>query len=72
MVGIVFVVVCIPLIANTVGAYALSLLTARAQTVAQEWIATIPGAQVESVAFYSRTCTSMCRHPMGSYRQPEI
>ncbi|HEY5149486.1 MAG TPA: DUF389 domain-containing protein [Mycobacterium sp.] len=53
VVGIVLVVVCIPLIANTVGAYTLSLLTARAQTVAQEWIGTIPGAQVESVAFVS-------------------
>ncbi len=53
VVGLVLVVVCIPLFANTVGAYVLSLLTARAQTVAQEWIGTIPGAQVESVAFVS-------------------
>ena len=54
VVGIMLVVVGIPLVANTVGAYVVSFLTARAQTVAQEWIATIPGAQVESVAFVSR------------------
>ena len=65
LVGIVLVVVCIPLIANTVGTYALSLLTARAQTVAQEWIATIPGAQVESVAFVSTDLHISVQTPNG-------
>ena len=49
VVSIMLVVIGIPLVANTVGAIVLSLLTSRAQTVAQDWIGTIPGAQLQSV-----------------------
>ncbi len=53
VVGIMLVLVGIPLVANTVGAIVISLLTSRAQGVAQDWIGTIPGAQLQSVSFAS-------------------
>ncbi|MEP6562569.1 MAG: hypothetical protein ABJD68_16025, partial [Nakamurella sp.] len=50
---IMFVVVGIPLIANTVGSYIVTLLTARAQTAAEQWISQTPGGQVQSLVLHS-------------------
>lgn len=55
VISLVLVVVGIPLLANTVVTFVLSLLTARAQTVAQEWASQVPGTQVQSVEFASTT-----------------
>ncbi len=46
---ILLIVVGIPLAANTVAAYIISLLTARAQATADQWIAGTPGASIQSV-----------------------
>jgi uncharacterized membrane protein len=52
---LLIVVVGIPLVANTVGAYIVTLLTGRAQTVAEDWISPVPGGRVESVDLASNT-----------------
>jgi uncharacterized hydrophobic protein (TIGR00271 family) len=48
-IAILLIVVGIPLVANTVGAYIVTLMTARAQTAAEQWISATPGARVDSV-----------------------
>lgn len=50
---IMLIVVGIPLIANTVGSYIVTLLTARAQTAAEQWISQTPGGQVQSLTLHS-------------------
>ncbi|CAN5177045.1 hypothetical protein BH09ACT10_BH09ACT10_19080 [soil metagenome] len=45
----------IPLIGNTVGSYALTLWTARVETVATDWIKDTPGASLTRVDTVSNT-----------------
>jgi uncharacterized hydrophobic protein (TIGR00271 family) len=51
--SIVLVVVVVPLAANTVATYLLTVLTARAQATAQDWISSVPGAEIQGVNFVS-------------------
>ena len=52
-IGLLLLVVGLPLAANTVATYLLSVLTQRVQTVADEWLAGTPGASVAGVDFVS-------------------
>ena len=52
-IGLLLLLVGVPLVANTVATYLLSVLTDRVQTVAEEWLAKTPGASVAGVEFVS-------------------
>ncbi|WP_448630530.1 DUF389 domain-containing protein [Cellulomonas soli] len=54
-VGLLLVLVGLPLAANTVAAYLLTVLTGRVQAVADEWVSTVPGASVVDVELASTT-----------------
>ncbi len=54
-VSVLFCVVVLPLVANTVSTYLISVWTARVETVAAEWISAVPDASVTSVDNQSRT-----------------
>ena len=45
----------LPLLANTVSTYLISVWTARVQTIASTWISDVPDASVTSVDTRSRT-----------------
>ena len=45
----------LPLLANTVSTYLISVWTARVQTIASTWISNVPDASVTSVDTRSRT-----------------
>jgi hypothetical protein len=62
-IAILMIVVGIPLVSNTVGAYVVSLLTARAETTVEEWISGVPGGQVESVDLASNVMNVNVRVP---------
>ena len=47
--------VFIPLVANTVGAYLLTVWTARVQTSAEAWLSGVPEASVTDVSVQSQT-----------------
>lgn len=49
--GLLFVIVAIPLAANSVGNYLLQVWTGRVEATAEEWLGADPGARVESVDF---------------------
>lgn len=49
--GLLFVVIAIPLAANSVGNYLLQVWTGRVETTAQAWLSEDAGARVESVDF---------------------
>ena len=53
MLGLLLLLVGVPLAANTVATYLLSVLTQRVQTVAQDWVSQTPGASVAGVDFVS-------------------
>lgn len=55
VISLLLVVVGVPLLVNTVVAVVVSVLTARAQTAAQDWADQVPGVQVQSVQFASTT-----------------
>lgn len=50
-IGILLVIVGIPLVANTVGTFLVTLYTSRAQGAAQQWLAETSGGDVQSVDF---------------------
>ena len=52
-IGLLLLLVGLPLAANTVATYLLSVLTDRVQTVAEDWLAETPGASVAGVDFVS-------------------
>ncbi|WP_440684249.1 DUF389 domain-containing protein [Cellulomonas soli] len=54
-VGLLLVLVGLPLAANTVAAYLLTVLTGRVQEVADEWVSAVPGASVVDVELASTT-----------------
>ena len=62
-VGLLLVVVLVPLVANTAASYAITLWSARAQTVAEQWLADTPGATVQDVAFSSNRLTVSVQAP---------
>jgi uncharacterized hydrophobic protein (TIGR00271 family) len=54
-VSVLFLVVVLPLVANTVSTYLISVWTSRVQTIASSWISGVPDASVTSVDTQSRT-----------------
>jgi uncharacterized membrane protein len=62
-VGLLLVVVLVPLVANTVGGYLITLWSARAQNAAQQWVSTVPGATVKDVSFSSNALTISVQAP---------
>jgi uncharacterized hydrophobic protein (TIGR00271 family) len=54
-VGVLFAVVVLPLAANTVATYLISLWTARVETAATTWISAVPDASITSVDNKSKT-----------------
>lgn len=46
---VLLVLVALPLVANSVGAYYVTVLTARVQAAAEEWLRDTPGAAVDGV-----------------------
>ncbi len=54
-VGVLFLVVVLPLVANTVSTYLISVWTGRVEAIASTWISSIPDASVTSVDTRSRT-----------------
>jgi uncharacterized hydrophobic protein (TIGR00271 family) len=48
-IGILVVLVLVPLVANTAGAYLVTIWTGRIQTTAEQWIADVPDARIQSV-----------------------
>ena len=52
-IALLLILVGVPLVANTVGTYLLSVFTERVQTVAEDWLAQTPGASVAGVEFVS-------------------
>ncbi len=52
-ISIMLVVVVIPLVANTAAVYLVAVWSGRIQTAADEWVAEVPGASVDSVTFAS-------------------
>jgi uncharacterized hydrophobic protein (TIGR00271 family) len=57
------VVVLIPLAANTVGTYFVTVWTGRVQTTAEHWIASTPGASIVGVDVQARTVTVEVQAP---------
>lgn len=53
MIGLLLLLVGVPLAANTVATYLLSVLSERVETVAEEWLAGTPGASVAGVELVS-------------------
>jgi uncharacterized hydrophobic protein (TIGR00271 family) len=64
-VGLLLVVVLVPLMANSVGSYLVTLWQSRAQSVAQAWVADVPGAHVQDVTFASNVLTIVVQTPDG-------
>ena len=54
-VSVLFLVVVLPLVANTVSAYLISVWTGRVESIASAWISGVPDASVTSVDVQSRT-----------------
>ncbi len=54
-VSVLFIVVVLPLVANTVATYLISVWTARVETTATAWISSVPGGSITSVDNKSRT-----------------
>ena len=52
-IGVLMVVVGVPLISNTVGTYFVNVWSNRIHNAANEWVAEVPGAQVQGVEFSS-------------------
>ena len=48
-VSLMLVLVLVPLITNTIAAYAITIWTGRVQTIAEQWIAQEPGAFIDDV-----------------------
>jgi uncharacterized hydrophobic protein (TIGR00271 family) len=67
--GIVLVVVIIPLLANTVATYIVSVWADRVQQKASTWISAVPGASIEGVDFASTTMYVRVQTPG---RLPEV
>lgn len=67
--GLVLIVVIIPLLANTVATYILSVLAERVQSTATAWISAVPGASIEGVDFAS---TNMYVHVQTPDRVPPV
>ncbi len=57
------VVVLVPLVANTVGAYLVTVWTGRVETTAEQWIAQQPDASIVSVDVQSRTVVVVVQTP---------
>ena len=62
-IGVVLVAVLLPLAANTALVLVLHAWTERVQTVAEEWVADIPGTEVTGVDFASGTFRIDVRTP---------
>jgi len=62
-IGILFTLVALPLVLNTVGAYVLAKYTARVETAADAWIAAVPGAEVAGVSLQGDTIHIDVRTP---------
>ncbi len=56
-------VVGIPLVANTVGAVLIAMWQGRVETIASEWVSTVPGASVDSVDVVTRDVYIRVRTP---------
>ena len=54
-VSVLFLVVVLPLVANTVSTYLISVWTGRVESIASAWISTVPDASVTSVDSQERT-----------------
>lgn len=54
-IGALLLLISMPLIANTVGSYVLTLWTARVQSTAAEWVEATPGASITNVDAISNT-----------------
>ena len=54
-VSVLFLVVVLPLVANTVSTYLISVWTGRVESIASTWISTVPDASVTSVDIQERT-----------------
>lgn len=61
--ALLFVVVFVPLTANTVATLLLNVWTGRTREAAQQWLADEPGASVTSVDMNSRTMYIQVRNP---------
>jgi uncharacterized hydrophobic protein (TIGR00271 family) len=59
------VLVAVPLLANTIGALYLSLITSRVETTAQDWLAQQPGASVSEVTFSGSNLVIEVQTPSG-------
>lgn len=57
------VVVLIPLVANTIGTYFVTVWTGRVQTTSQQWISSTPGASIVGVEVEGRTVTVKVQAP---------
>jgi uncharacterized hydrophobic protein (TIGR00271 family) len=62
-IGSLFLLVLVPLGANTVATYLVALWSERVQTTADTWIAAVPGARVENVDLVSGTFYVHVRTP---------
>jgi len=54
-IGVLLVVIGVPLVGNTVGAYLVSEWTARTQSAAEQWVSAVQGASISGVDFQSST-----------------
>lgn len=54
-IGVLLVVIGVPLVGNTVGAYLVSVWTARTLAAAEDWASTVPGASISGVEVESST-----------------
>ncbi|GAA3799678.1 DUF389 domain-containing protein [Cellulomonas soli] len=52
-VGLLLALVAVPLATNSAFSYLVTVLTARVQTIAQSWVAAVPGASITDVTFVS-------------------
>ncbi|MBD8057896.1 TIGR00341 family protein [Cellulomonas sp. JH27-2] len=62
-IGILFTLVALPLVLNTVGNYVLALYTNRVQAAADAWVSQVPGAEITGVTLQGDTIHIEVRTP---------